>query len=312
LKPWLAAPAAFAVSAADARALVPHPHAGSDKYRRGVVGVVAGSEAYSGAAVLSVGGALRGGAGMVRYVGSGVAADAVRRAWPEVVLAATPRTAGRVQAWVVGPGLGLTDAAAATLAEVLAADVPVLVDADGLTLLVRAAGADGPLLPPGRRAPTLLTPHAGECARLLGVAAADVEARRLHHAAALAARAGCVVLLKGTTTVVAAPGDSPALVVPDALPALATAGSGDVLAGLVGSLLAQGLPAPVAAAAGAAMHGAADLPGALVAGDLVGLHPGVRPTPEPSAGENVPHHRVPGGVRRPVPRARRDGPRRRR
>ncbi|MBR7675737.1 NAD(P)H-hydrate epimerase, partial [Streptomyces daliensis] len=147
---------AEALQHADVDALLPRPAAESDKYRRGVVGVVAGSARYPGAAVLAVAGALRGGAGAVRYVGP--AADAVLARFPETLVSpGPPAKAGRVQAWVVGPGLGDGKEAEEHLREVLASDVPVLVDADGLRLMARAALR-------ARTAPTLLTPHAGEAA----------------------------------------------------------------------------------------------------------------------------------------------------
>ncbi|MYT58820.1 NAD(P)H-hydrate epimerase, partial [Streptomyces sp. SID7834] len=143
-----------ALQYADVAALLPVPDAGSDKYRRGVVGVAAGSERYPGAAVLAVAGALRGGAGAVRYAGPG--ADAVIARFPETLVhPGPPSRAGRVQAWVAGPGLGDSSASAEAVADVLAADVPVLVDADGLRLMDAAAVR-------ARTAATVLTPHAGE------------------------------------------------------------------------------------------------------------------------------------------------------
>lgn len=253
-------PAARAPQQADIRALLPRPGAESDKYRRGVAGLLAGSDRYSGAVVLAVGGAIRGGAGMVRVVTSASAAPAVRQAWPEAVLTThdelddgNPVSAGRVQAWVAGPGMGTGDDAAARLTAVLAADVPVLVDADGLTLLARAPRTRE------RTAPTLITPHAGELARLLGDStdAAGVAAHRLAHARRAAAELGVTVLLKGSTTVIADPGRETVLVNPTGTPWLATAGSGDVLSGLAGALLAQGLAAADAAVAAAYLHGLA-------------------------------------------------------
>ncbi|MEX0173645.1 NAD(P)H-hydrate dehydratase [Streptomyces sp. LMG1-1-1.1] len=226
--------------------LLPAPGAESDKYRRGVLGVVAGSARYPGAAVLAVAGALRGGAGAVRYVGP--AADAVIAAHPETLVhAGPPAKAGRVQAWVVGPGLG---DAPSLVTEVLASDVPVLVDADGLRGLDPAAVR-------ARTAPTLLTPHAGEAAALLGVAREAVEAGRLAAVRELAARFGATVLLKGSTTLVSGPDGGPVRVNPTGTPWLATAGSGDVLSGLAGSLLAAGLPALDAGSCGAYLHGLA-------------------------------------------------------
>ncbi|MFI2208980.1 NAD(P)H-hydrate dehydratase [Streptomyces sp. NPDC020141] len=231
----------------DVARLLPEPAGESDKYRRGVVGVVAGSERYPGAAVLAVAGALRGGAGAVRYVGH--AADAVVARFPETLVhAGPPAKAGRVQAWVVGPGLGEDDDA---VREVLASDVPVLVDADGLRPLDPAAVR-------ARSAPTLLTPHAGEAAALLGVAREEVEAARLASVRELAARYGATALLKGSTTLIAGPdARTPVRVNPMGTPWLATAGSGDVLSGLAGSLLAAGLPPLDAATAAAYLHGLA-------------------------------------------------------
>ncbi|MFI7411136.1 NAD(P)H-hydrate dehydratase [Streptomyces sp. NPDC049627] len=234
-----------ALQHADVARLLPLPAAETDKYRRGVVGIAAGSGRYPGAAVLAVAGALRGGAGAVRYVGP--AGDAVIARFPETLVSDRgPKKAGRVQAWVVGPGAGDD---AATVAEVLATDVPVLIDADGLRL------AD-PEAVRGRTAPTLMTPHAGEAAALLGVSREEVEGARLASVRELAARYAATVLLKGSTTLVAdAGGTGPVRVNPTGTSWLATAGSGDVLSGLAGSLLAAGLPAMDAASVAAYLHG---------------------------------------------------------
>ncbi|MFF3061788.1 MULTISPECIES: NAD(P)H-hydrate dehydratase [unclassified Streptomyces] len=239
-----------ALQYADVAALLPVPASESDKYRRGVVGIVAGSARYPGAAVLAVGGALRGGAGAVRYVGPG--ADAVIARHPETLVhSGPPSKAGRVQAWVVGPGLGDGTAAVSAVADVLAADVPVLVDADGLRLLDASVVRS-------RTAPTLLTPHAGEAAALLGVPREEVEAGRLAAVRELAARYRATVLLKGSTTLVATDTEhTPVRVNPTGTSWLATAGSGDVLSGLTGSLLAAGLDPRDAASVGAHLHGLA-------------------------------------------------------
>jgi hydroxyethylthiazole kinase-like uncharacterized protein yjeF len=262
LGPYLPPASVIAYSRADVAGLLPRPGRESDKYRRGVLGIVAGSERFPGAAVLAVGGAVRGGAGMVRLVSAEDAVAVVRQHWPEAVITVTGDTApapgqeieaaGRVQAWLAGPGMGTGEAARRRLAAVLASDLPVLVDADGLTLLSRE-----PALVTGRTAPTLLTPHAGELARLMDADPADVAARRVEHARAAAARLGACVLLKGSTTVIASPQDGPLLVNPTGTSWLATAGTGDVLAGLAGALLAQGLPTAQAAAAAAYLHGIA-------------------------------------------------------
>ncbi|MEU6479625.1 NAD(P)H-hydrate dehydratase [Streptomyces sp. NPDC047017] len=241
-----AVPELAALQHADVAALLPVPAAESDKYRRGVVGIAAGSARYPGAAVLAVSGALRGGAGAVRYVGP--AGDAVIARFPETLVSDRgPHGAGRVQAWVVGPGAGDD---AATVAEVLDTDVPVLIDADGLRLADRDAVR-------ARTAPTLMTPHAGEAAALLGVAREEVEAARLASVRELAARYRATVLLKGSTTLVAGPDGGPVRVNPTGTSWLATAGSGDVLSGLAGSLLAAGLPALDAGSAAAYLHGLA-------------------------------------------------------
>jgi len=256
LAPHLPAPAATAYGAADVAALLPRPGRESDKYHRGVLGIVAGSDRFTGAAALAVGGALRGGAGMVRLVTAPAAAAVVRQHWPEAVITVTGEgggdeagAAGRVQAWLAGPGMGTDEQARSRLVAVLATGLPVLVDADGLTLVARE-----PELAAGRRAPTLLTPHAGELGRLLRADPATVTARRAEHARAAAAAYGCCVLLKGSTTVIAA-GEGPLLVNPTGTGWLATAGTGDVLAGLAGALLAQGLDVGEAAAAAAYLHG---------------------------------------------------------
>ncbi len=237
---------------ADVAGLVPRPGPRDDKYTRGVVGVAAGSSIYPGAGVLSTGSAVRGGAGMVRYAGG--AAEHVRSRWPEaIVTEGKPSEAGRVQAWVVGPGIGTDDAAAGLLRDVLGQDVPVLVDADGLTLLARE-----PELVRSRTAPTVLTPHDREFERVAGPVGAD----RVGAARRAAAELGVTMLLKGDATVVASP-DGVAYVNPTGTPWLATAGSGDVLSGLGGALLAGGVEPTLAAAVAAYLHG---LAGSIAAG----------------------------------------------
>jgi len=237
---------------ADVARLVPRPGPRDDKYTRGVVGVAAGSSTYPGAGVLSTGAAVHGGAGMVRYAGG--AAEHVRSRWPEaIVTEGKPSEAGQVQAWVVGPGIGTDDAAAGLLRDVLGQDVPVLVDADGLTLLARE-----PELVRSRTAPTVLTPHDREFERVAGPVGAD----RVGAARRAAAEMGVTMLLKGNATVVAGP-DGFVYVNPTGTPWLATAGSGDVLSGLAGALLAGGVEPALAAALAAHLHG---LAGSIAAG----------------------------------------------
>jgi ADP-dependent NAD(P)H-hydrate dehydratase / NAD(P)H-hydrate epimerase len=246
LEPELPPARTFVLEAPDVAPLLPVPDASDDKYTRGVVGVVAGSPAYQGAGVLATGAAVHGGAGMVRYLGR--APDAIRARYPEVVVHEDVRPHDvRVQSWVVGPGLGTDDAAMSLLTDVLRSDLPVIIDADAITLVARAPG-----LVHGRSAPTVLTPHDREFARLAG----DVGADRIGAARRAADDFGATVLLKGNATVVAEPGGR-AFVNPTGTPWLGTAGSGDVLSGLIGSLLAARLEAPLAAAVGAYLHGVA-------------------------------------------------------
>ncbi|MCF6469795.1 NAD(P)H-hydrate dehydratase [Nonomuraea sp. MG754425] len=274
LGPYLPDPDVAALTGPDVDDLMPRPGNESDKYRRGVLGVAAGGDLFTGAAVLAVGGALRGGAGLVRYAGREAPVAQVRAHWPEAVVTLLDEPSiehvGRVQAWVLGPGLGTDGWAHELAARVLATDVPVLIDADGLTLVA----ADRGLL--RRAAPVLITPHAGELARLLRADRADVEAARLAHVRRAAAELCVTVLLKGSTTVVAA--DSrPVRVNVTGTPWLASGGTGDVLSGVAGALLAQGLSCYDAAACGAYLHGVAGRLAAdgapLTAADVAGAIP---------------------------------------
>ncbi len=241
------------LTAAEIGALWPVPGPASDKYSQGVVGVAAGSATYPGAAVLCTGAAVLATSGMVRFAGT--AADVVRTRWPEVVATGSVSDAGQVQAWAVGPGLGTGTAGRQVLAHVLAAGVPVVADADAITLL-----AQHPELADSRDpdTPLVLTPHDREFERLTGkppgsdrIAAARDAARRFD----------AVLLLKGNTTIVAAP-DGRVLVNPARSSWPATAGSGDVLTGVIGALLAAGVEPATAAAA--AVH-AQELAAALAA-----------------------------------------------
>ncbi len=236
----------------DVARLVPRPGPHDHKYLRGVVGVRAGSAEYPGAGLLCVAGAASGLCGMVRYVGDAAVADRVREAHPEVV------GEGRVQAWTVGSGGG-ADAKSA-LEGALADDVPVVVDADALAHV-------GGRLP----VPAVLTPHAGELATMTGVDRADVEARPLAHVRSAAQEYDAVVILKGRHSLIARP-DGRVRVTTTGVSWLATAGAGDVLAGVVGALLASGLDAFDAASVGSWLHGAAatraSRGGPIVAGDV--------------------------------------------
>lgn len=234
----------MALDAADVRACWPVPGRLDDKYTQGVVGILAGSAAYPGAAVLCTGAAVAATSGMVRYAGAAAAEVVVH--WPEVVIASSPAATGRVQAVVVGPGLGTDEAALETLTYALRTDLPVIVDADGLTVL-----AAHPHLVLGRAAPTVLTPHAGEYARLAGE---PPGVDRVAATRRLATTLGATVLLKGNVTVIAEAHSGQVYLNPAGGSWAATAGSGDLLSGIIGALLAAGLPAAQAAAAAAFVH----------------------------------------------------------
>jgi len=243
LGPELPDPHVVVLDEADVAARWPVPGPADDKYTQGVTGVAAGSATYPGAAVLASGAAVLATSGMVRY--SGTAADLVRARWPEVIATDEFADAGRTQSWAVGPGSGTGDAGRALLAAVLDRDVPVCVDADGLTLLGEHADLRSALS--GR--PVVLTPHDREFARVAGEVGRD----RVGAARRAAAELGVTMLLKGNATVVADPGGR-TLVHPSVTSWAATAGSGDVLTGIVGALLAAGLEPWWAAGCAAFVH----------------------------------------------------------
>jgi hydroxyethylthiazole kinase-like uncharacterized protein yjeF len=237
-----------AVGLDDVGSWLPEPARSGDKYARGVVGVMTGSPQYPGAGLLSVAGARCGLAGMIRFVGDEQLGHTVATRFPDVV-PHPPDRLGRVQAWVVGSGGGSGDLAV-PFSRLLDDDVPILVDADGLTHLPAPSER-----PDGAR--LLLTPHAGELSRLLDVDRAEIEAHRLRYARQAAEQLGATVLLKGATTIVADLDGRVRVPRQPATPWLATAGSGDVLGGITGALLAIGLAPLAAGIAGALLHAAA-------------------------------------------------------
>ena len=254
------APLARAAGAADMACALPVRRASGHKGTHGHVLVVAGSAGKSGAAILAGRAAIRGGAGLTTIATPAAIRDLVAAALPEAMTEAWP--ARDPEAWrgllagrgavVVGPGLGRDDAAAWTAGMIVAsAPVPVVVDADGLNAI--AADLESLRRAPGVR---ILTPHPGEMARLCGRSTAEVQGRRLEVAREIARRSGAVVVLKGAGTVTAAP-DGRAVVNTTGGPILGTGGTGDVLAGLIGALLAQGVEPFAAACLGVFLHGAA-------------------------------------------------------
>lgn len=250
--------------AAEVRDIIPWPAPADHKGSRGRVAIVAGSDAYPGAAVLAVGGALRTGAGYVYAVAPGRVGDAVVVAWPSAiirtveaapdggfssaadVLAAT----ADADAVVVGPGITRSPGAHETVHALLDSfPGPLLLDADALNLL---AGDVERLR--GRAAPTVITPHPGEAARLLGTSVGEIERDRLRSARLLCGPS-LVCVLKGSGTFVAAAGRT--ALVRTGGPELARAGTGDVLAGMIGTLLSQRCDAYSAAIAAVYLHGRA-------------------------------------------------------
>ncbi len=248
--------------------VLPRREASSTKFTSGHVLVVGGSRGLTGAPRMAAHASMRAGAGYVTAcVPASLQAILASAGPPEMMTRGLPDDDGQLTpagldgvlaeaerggALALGPGLGRSDGAF-TLARALArgASVALVLDADGLNA---HAGRLGELAV--REAPTVLTPHAGEMGRLLGLDSSDVERERLRHARAAAELAGAVVVLKGDDSLIADPTGRVA-VCPGGAPALATAGTGDVLTGVIAALLAQGLDAFVAAAAGVWLHVAA-------------------------------------------------------
>ena len=276
-------------------AQLPHRQPAWTKFSSGHVLVVGGSRGLTGAPRMAAHASMRAGAGYVTACVPACLQDTIAAAAvPEVMTRALPddgngataegvgavlEAAARGGALALGPGLGRREGAVA-LARALAREggVPMVIDADGLNA---HAGALDELA--GRQAPTVLTPHAGELARLLESDSAQIERERLRHVRDAAARSNAVVVLKGDDTLIAEPGGRVA-VSPGASPALATAGTGDVLTGVIAALLAQGLEPFAAAAAGVWLHAAAGREAAtrlgavegVIATDVIAALPAVR------------------------------------
>jgi NAD(P)H-hydrate epimerase len=256
--------------------LVPRRAPHDSKYTAGAVLVVGGSPGMTGAACLAASAALRADAGYVTLavpraslpVVETLALEPVKLGWDaDDALDTLVTAAARADALALGPGLGREDGARELVRGLLERlELPAVIDADALFGLE----------PISRSAPTVLTPHAGELGRLLGEPGDWVNAHRLEAAQRCAERFGAVCLLKGADTIVASPGADP-VVCDHAPPALATAGSGDVLTGVVASFLAKGLEPQQAAAAAAVTHGIAAASvqhqAGLVASDVVAALP---------------------------------------
>ena len=256
------------VEATDMIEMLPRRAVGAHKRTGGSLAILAGSDAYPGAALLTARGAQRMGAGFVELGCPEVVRRLALTRLPELI---THEVVGseakgfeealqRADALALGPGLGVAESTVALVSEMLDGfPGPVVVDADALNALAREPRA---LLERDR--PTVITPHPAELGRLLGSDAATVQADRMGAARHAAERFGCVVLLKGRNTIVYSDDDQPqALIVPTGGPELATAGTGDVLTGAIAALLPH-RPARVAAAAAAFVHG---LAGSLAAVD---------------------------------------------
>jgi hydroxyethylthiazole kinase-like uncharacterized protein yjeF len=251
------APFALRIDASDLASLPPRDPLGT-KYDAGAVLVVGGAPGTSGAPLLAARAAFHAGAGVVFVAVSQDVRDQVAIGGPELMVHGTRdpdevlELARRADAVVLGPGLGRDEHAGRLVDALVArATAALVLDADALYALRGRLPALR-----GRPGPTVLTPHAGELARLLGVERDVLSAARLAHVERAAREAGCSVLLKGPDTLIATPG-APLRVVETAVPGLATAGAGDVLSGVVGALLARGLAPAEALALGAAAHGAA-------------------------------------------------------
>jgi hydroxyethylthiazole kinase-like uncharacterized protein yjeF len=257
----------FLATADAVRDLLPLRDLGAHKRDLGSIAVIAGSRGKIGAAVLAARGALRAGAGLVTVFCPASLETVIVAALPEAMTAGLAEEDGSLaaaagadlvarledfDAAVLGPGLGTSPGAVVAIRTiVLGTRLPLVLDADGLN-----AFSGRPRALSRRRGPTVATPHPGEAGRLLGRSAHRVQSDRLRAAGVLARTTACCVLLKGEASLTAVPGGR-VVVNPTGSPLLATAGSGDVLAGVIGALLAGGLRAEDAAAAAAWLHGAA-------------------------------------------------------
>ncbi|HEX3805016.1 MAG TPA: NAD(P)H-hydrate dehydratase [Solirubrobacteraceae bacterium] len=279
------------------RDAIPRRDAASTKFSVGSVLVVGGSRGLTGAPVLASMGAARAGAGYVTVAAPASVAPALAAKLLEVMTVELPddpesgfrrgasrmavERAGRTEALVLGPGLGRLPAAQKFARDVAThANLPLVLDADGLN--AHAAEEGGLEQLARREAPTVLTPHAGELGRLLGLPSAEIDAHRLEHVRGAAARAQAIVVLKGDDSLVAHP-DGRLAISRGGAPALATAGTGDVLSGVLGAFLAKGVDPFTAACAAVSTHVAAGVTAAsevggegVIASDVIAALPRAR------------------------------------
>ncbi|MCL1839063.1 MAG: NAD(P)H-hydrate dehydratase [Propionibacteriaceae bacterium] len=222
----------------------PFPESLSDKYARGVVGIDAGSAQYPGAGVLCVAGAVHAGAGLVRFCGDRKVAGLIPIRFPNVVVSPDSTTTAKpVDAWVLGSGWGERKDGQDVVHSIIDKDIPTVIDADGLRHL-----------PYKLHSNVVLTPHPGELAKLLGIARSEVEADPIGSALSAANSWEATVLLKGPNQIIASPKNPNVLMAAPGPAWTAQGGSGDVLAGVIGTLLASKVPANLAAALGASLQ----------------------------------------------------------
>ena len=288
------------LTVAECRSLLPRRKLGGHKGTYGHAVVVGGSTGLTGAVVLCAQAAMRAGAGLVTAAVPAAVNGILETKLTEIMNLPLPDQGcgyflaeawetlaperDRYDVWAVGPGLGQQPASAEFLQRLLEnCTRPLVLDADGLNLLARR-----PEVLQGYQGRAVLTPHPGEMARLLKITTEDVQRRRLAVAQQAAIVFNAVVVLKGWRTIIASP-DGQTFINPTGNPGLATAGSGDVLTGVIAGLLAQGLQPLEAAAAGAFIHGlagdrAVEQQGmtALIAGDIVATLPQVFRELEPA------------------------------
>ena len=237
---------------------LPEPEVDAYKTQRGHGMVVGGDHGFGGAAIMAAEACLKVGAGMASVATRPEHVAAALARQPEIMACGV--TSGqqleplldRPTVLITGPGLGRSSWSEQLMQKAVAANLPMVIDADGLNIL-----AEGRVVPKPDGSEWVLTPHVGEAARLLGVTIAEIQADRFAAVAQLQKKYNAVVLLKGPGTIISAPQGEPFKVCPYGNPAMATAGMGDILSGLIGGLMAQGLTPQIAAELGCCLHSAA-------------------------------------------------------